>query len=211
VTGGDARTDEELAAAAAGGSEEAFRALVERFERPVHALLLRIVRRADVAEELAQDAFVKAWRALGRFDPTRKFSSWLFKIAHNTALDALRRRGEETLSLDAPVGGSETPPELPADPRAEDALERLTSREAARALERAIAELRPAYREILLLRFAEELSYDEIAEITGAPLGTVKVHLFRARRELARRMAEAGWERESGRPGASETADPGGA
>ena len=193
---GDERSDEALAVAAREGSEDAFRELVERFEGPLFALLVRIVRRPEVAEELAQESFVKAWRALARFDPQRRFSSWLFKIAHNTALDALRRSGEEPLSLDAPFEEGGAAPELPADPAAEDPLARALSRDAGRALERAVAELRPAYREILLLRFARELSYEEIAEVTGAPLGTVKVHLFRARQELARRLRAAGWEPE---------------
>jgi len=188
------RSDEELAVEAARGSEAAFRELVERFERPVYALVVRIVRRSELAEELAQEAFVKAWRALGRFDPERKFSSWLFKIAHNVALDQLRRRGPATESLDAPLGDDESPRPLPADPRAEDPLARTTFRAAGRALEAAMSELRPEYREILTLRFAEELSYEEIAEVTGAPLGTVKVHLHRARQELAKRMREAGWD-----------------
>jgi len=191
---GGARSDEELAVAARDGSEPAFRELVERFERPVYGLLLRIVRRPDEAEDLAQETFVKAWKALGRFDASRKFSSWLFKIAHNSALDALRRRGEAPLSLDAPIGDGAERPELPADPDAEDPLQRTTARAAGRALERAIAELRPQYREILLLRFAEGLSYEEIADVTGSPLGTVKVHLFRARQELAKRMSASGWE-----------------
>ena len=191
---GAARSDEELAVAASRGSEAAFRELVERFERPVYALIVRIVRRGEVAEELAQETFVKAWKALARFDPERKFSSWIFKIAHNAALDALRRRKDEALSLDAPFGDQEAPRELPADPRAEDPLERLTFRDAGRALEEALGGLRVEYREILLLRFAEGLSYEEIAEVTGSPLGTVKVHIFRGRQELARRMRAAGWD-----------------
>jgi RNA polymerase sigma-70 factor (ECF subfamily) len=196
VAKGGARSDEELAVAASRGSEEAFRELVERFERPVFGLIVRIVRRSELAEELAQETFVKAWRALARFDPDRKFSSWLFKIAHNSALDSLRRKGEEPLSLDEPVAEGEGPRELPADPNAEDPLVRLTARGAGRALERAIAALRPQYREVLLLRFAEGLAYEEIAEVLGAPLGTVKVHLFRARKELAEAMREQGWDPE---------------
>jgi RNA polymerase sigma-70 factor (ECF subfamily) len=196
VAKGGARSDEELAVAASRGSEEAFRELVERFERPVFGLIVRIVRRSELAEEIAQETFVKAWRALARFDPERKFSSWLFKIAHNSALDSLRRKGEEPLSLDEPVGEDEGPRELPADPNAEDPLVRMTARGAGRALERAIAGLRPQYREVLLLRFAEGLAYEEIAEVMGAPLGTVKVHLFRARKELAEAMRALGWDPE---------------
>jgi RNA polymerase sigma-70 factor, ECF subfamily len=198
---GQERSDETLAVEARGGSEEAFRELVERFQAPVFSLLVRIVRRPELAEELAQESFVKAWRALDRFDPARKFSSWLFKIAHNTALDALRRRDPDPLSLDGPPAAGEPVHELPADPRAEDPLARTLGREAGRLLEAAIAEMRPAYREILLLRFAEGLSYEEIAEVTSAPLGTVKVHLYRARQDLARRLRKAGLDPEGGSGG----------
>jgi RNA polymerase sigma-70 factor (ECF subfamily) len=196
VTRGAERPDEALAVEARAGSEDAFRELVERFEGPVYNLIARIVRRPEQAEELAQESFLKAWRALDRFDPQRKFSSWLFKIAHNTALDALRRPGVEPLSLDEPSADGGAAPQPPADPRAENPLDRALFRQAGEALERAVAELRPAYREILILRFVEELSYDEIAEVTGSPLGTVKVHLFRARQELARRLRGAGWDPE---------------
>jgi RNA polymerase sigma-70 factor (ECF subfamily) len=205
VTRGEELSDEALAIAAREGSETAFRTLVERFERPVYALILRMVHGAEQAEDLAQETFVKAWKALGRFDPERKFSSWLFKIAHNSALDALRRRGEEPLSLDAPVGSDEEPRELPADPAAENPLRVALGREAGRVLEEALRELRPAYREILLLRFGEELAYEEIAEVTGLPLGTVKVHLFRARAELAKRMRALGLDPTTGAAGARNT------
>jgi RNA polymerase sigma factor (sigma-70 family) len=187
-----AKSDEALAVEAKRGSEEAFRELVERFHRPVYALLVRIVRQPELAEDLAQDSFLKAWKALARFDPGRKFSSWMFKIAHNTALDELRRSGLETVSLDAPFAADDEPPELPADLAAENPLLRTLARESGRVLERAVARLRPAYREILLLRFAQEMSYDEIAEVLGVPLGTVKIHIFRARAELLREMRALG-------------------
>lgn len=193
----DAKSDEALAVEAKRGSEWAFQELVERFHRPVYALLVRIVRHPELAEDLAQESFLKAWKALGRFDPARKFSSWMFKIAHNTALDELRRNGLETVSLDAPFPGEEEPPDVPADPGAEDPLLRTLAHESGRILERAIARLRPAYREILLLRFAQELSYDEIAEVLDLPLGTVKIHIFRARGELSREMKSLGLDPEA--------------
>lgn len=95
-----------------------------------------------------------------------------------------------------PVGAGGEAPSPPVDPKAENPLDRAVARDAGRALEAAILELREAYREILLLRFSEGLSYEEIAEVTGAPLGTVKVHLHRARAELARRLRARGWDPE---------------
>ncbi|MGH9362698.1 MAG: RNA polymerase sigma factor, partial [Thermoanaerobaculia bacterium] len=93
--------DAQLVASAVAGSERAYYDLVRRYERPVYALLLRMVREPAPAEDLAQEVFVKAYRALARYDPARKFSSWLFKIAHNTALDHLRRQELETVPLEA--------------------------------------------------------------------------------------------------------------
>lgn len=205
-----ATSDEALAEEAKHGSEEAFRALVERFERPVYALLVRMVRRPELAEDLAQETFLKAWKALGRFDAERKFSSWIFKIAHNTALDELRRGGLETVSMDAPYSATEDPPELPADPAAENPLLRSLARESGQVLERAVARLRPAYRGILLLRFAQERTYDEIAEVLGVPLGTVKIHIFRARAELLKEMRALGLDPQGPalKPGAGGTVGP---
>ena len=194
--GGPEIDDAELVAAALGGSEEAFHQIVERFQRPVFSLIARMVGDPATAEDLAQETFLKAFRRLATYDPERRFSSWLFKIAHNTALDALRRPGLEPLSLDEPVEPGGEAPEPPADPRAEDPLARTLFRQAGEALEQAVAGMRPAYREILVLRFVEGLAYEEIAEVTGSPLGTVKVHLFRARQELARRLTAAGWDPE---------------
>ena len=205
-----ARSDESLADEAKRGSEEAFRELVERFHRPVYGLLVRMVRHPELAEDLAQETFLKAWKALGRFDTERKFSSWIFKIAHNTALDELRRGGLETVSLDAPVIAGGDPPELPADLAAENPLLRTLARESGRVLERAVARLRPAYRGILLLRFVQEMSYDEIAEVLGVPLGTVKIHIFRARAELLKQMRALGLDPEGPvlKPGAADSVGP---
>jgi RNA polymerase sigma-70 factor (ECF subfamily) len=205
-----AKSDEALAVEAKRGSEEAFRELVERFHRPVYALIVRIVRQPELAEDVSQETFLKAWKALARFDPGRRFSSWIFKIAHNTALDELRRGGVETVSLDAPFAADDEPPELPADLAAENPLLRTLARESGRLLERAIARLRPAYRGILLLRFAQEMSYDEIAEVLGLPLGTVKIHIFRARAELLREMRAQGLDPVGPalKPGGGETVGP---
>ena len=97
-----AAKDHELVAAALDGSQEAYRQLVVRFERPLYSLIARMVNDRLAAEDLAQETFVKAFRHLGSYDRTHKFSSWLFKIAHNTALDHLRRRELKTVPLETP-------------------------------------------------------------------------------------------------------------
>lgn len=185
--------DAQVVAQALAGSEDAYRELVERYERPVWSLVVRMVHDEAVAEELAQDAFVKAFRALDSYDPGRKFSSWLFKIAHNTTLDHLRRKNLDTVPLE-----TDQEDDWDLKERLEDTATRSPEAEASRgdlaeALEDAVGSLRPEYREVVVLRFGEGLAYQEIVEITGLPLGTVKTYLHRARKELAGTLTAAGW------------------
>lgn len=185
--------DAQVVAQALAGSEDAYRELVERYERPVWSLVVRMVHDDAVAEELAQDAFVKAFRALDSYDPKRKFSSWLFKIAHNATLDHLRRKNLDTVPLE-----TDQEDDWDLKERLEDTATRSPEAEASRgdlaeALEDAVGSLRPEYREVVVLRFGEGLAYQEIVEITGLPLGTVKTYLHRARKELAGTLAAAGW------------------
>jgi RNA polymerase sigma-70 factor (ECF subfamily) len=187
-------SDAELATQAAAGSADAFHDLVRRFERPVLSLIARMVRDPSVAEDLAQETFVKAFRYLDRYDPQRKLASWLFKIAHNTSLDYLRRHRPETVALE--VGGDEDEEglEVLAASAAESPQRRLESVEVLAGLEEALATLTPRYREILLLRFREGLAYQEIADVIGVPMGTMKIQLFRARKQLGRALVELGFE-----------------
>ncbi len=185
--------DAELIQEALDGSQEAHRQLVLRYQRPVWGLLQRMVRDSMLAEDLAQEVFVKAFRALGTFDRTRKFSSWLFKIAHNTAIDYLRRKQLDTVALETPDGEPDLLAVVP-DSESESPDSALQRQDLARDLEASLERLRPEHREVVLLRFHEGLSYEEIAEVTDLPLGTVKTHLFRARKAMARYLTARGWE-----------------
>jgi len=189
-------SDAELVAGTLAGSQEAFRQLVLRFERPVLSVVSRLVRNPETAEDIAQEAFVKAYRNLGRYDPNRRFASWLFKIAHNTAIDHLRRKRLDTVSLDASTDTENEGPWLP-EPRAPEAQgpdEQAVRSELAGAIEEALGELRPQYREILELRFQQGFAYHEIAEVMDLAMGTVKVQLHRARKQLAQRLEGRGFD-----------------
>jgi RNA polymerase sigma-70 factor (ECF subfamily) len=186
-------TDAELVAETLRGSQEAFRELVVRFERPVYALILRMVHDSATAEDLAQDVFVKAYRHLDAYDAQRKFASWLFKIAHNSTIDHLRRAVLDTVPLAAEKEEGGDLLAVIADPSVESPAAAVERRDMARALERAIGGLRADYREAVVLRYVEGLSYQEICDVLGQPLGTVKTNLHRARKELAEAMAAAGW------------------
>ena len=181
-------TDQEVVALARDGREAAYRELIRRYERPVFSLVLRMVRDRQLAEDLSQETFIKALNAIGSYRPEFKFSSWIFKIANNAAIDHLRRRELDTLSLDGAPHAS-TPEEIEATAlqvgdKGETPLEELEARELGSAIERAIAQLRPEYRACILLRHVEGLAYEEIAQSLDLPLGTVKTYIHRARHEL---------------------------
>ena len=198
-------TDAELVASARGGSEAAFGEIVHRYQRPVLSLLLRMLRDAALAEDLTQETFVRAWRALATYDPTRRFASWLFKIAHNAAIDPLRRRQPAVLALQVESDGRLDLLDTLAA-AVETPAEAVSRRDLASALEGALAALRPEYRAVILLRFREGLAYEDLAEVLELPLGTVKTHIHRARKEMAAWLQARGYGRGSpGGPAGGET------
>jgi len=180
--------DADVVALAQQGREVAYRELLRRYERPVFSLVLRMVRDRTVAEDLAQDTFIKVLNNIDRYKPEFKFSSWLFKIANNVTIDHLRKRQLDTISIDgSPYAASAAEIEATSfDPaaRAETALEEIEARELGSAIERAIGQLRPEYRSCILLRHVEGRSYEEIAATLDLPLGTVKTFIHRARHQL---------------------------
>ena len=187
-----APSDAELVRRTLEGSGQAFYDLVRRFERPVLTVIQRMVRDRELAEDLAQETFVKAHRALARYDARRKLASWLFKIAHNTAIDHLRRKQLDTVPLEASSADGEEQWEIHEAPEDEGPERRLEQKQARGAVARALGQLKPRYREILLLRFQQGLAYHEIAEVMGLKMNTVKVQLHRARKQLASELEGAG-------------------
>src|SRR5574341_1603046 len=183
-----AASDQQVVAWAKQGHDAAFRELVRRYERPVFSLLYRMVRDRALAEDLAQETFIKVLNGIKSYRPEFKFSSWIFKIANNAGIDYLRRESLDTLSLDGSPN-AETPEQMGATAlqlgdHAESPLQELEARELGTAIERAIARLRPEYRACILLRHVEGYAYEEIAEMLDLPLGTVKTYIHRARNEL---------------------------
>jgi RNA polymerase sigma-70 factor (ECF subfamily) len=188
-----ARSDQEIVALARAGEEAAYRELIRRYERPLFSLLYRMVRDRELAEDLSQETFVKALNAIESYRPEFKFSSWIFKIANNAAIDHLRRRELDTLSLEGSPH-AETPEAVEATAlqigdRQESPLDAVEARELGGRIEQAIGQLRPEYRSCILLRHVEGRAYEEIAEILNLPLGTVKTYIHRARNELRQALA----------------------
>jgi len=184
--------DADVVTLAQEGRELAFRELVRRYERPVFSLVYRMVRDREIAEDLAQETFIKVLNHIDRYSPEFKFSSWLFKIANNVAIDHLRRRRLDTVSVDgsphAATAAEASATSMDLASPGESALEEMESRELGSAIEQAIARLRPEYRSCILLRHVEGRSYEEIAATLDLPLGTVKTYIHRARHELRREL-----------------------
>ena len=184
--------DADVVRLAQQGREPAFRELVRRYERPVFSLVFRMVRDRELAEDLSQDAFIKVLNHIDRYSPEFKFSSWLFKIANNVAIDHLRRRRIATISMDGSPNAS-TAAEVEASTldlgdQQESALDELEAKELGSSIEVAIGALRPEYRSCIMLRHVEGRSYEEIAATLDLPLGTVKTYIHRARHELRKAL-----------------------
>ncbi len=180
-------SDESLVALAVEGDEIAFARLVRRYQRRLTAFLAQLVGDLELARELAQETFLRAWSALDRFDPRYKFSTWLFRIGHNLGIDHLRRRRVATVPLVREDADGEEVEVAVADV-GKDPLEHFENRELADELRGAINGLRSEYRELVLLRHFAGLSYQEIADFKSMPIGTVKNKLFRAHTVLRKAL-----------------------
>lgn len=178
-------TEARLVAQALAGSESAYEQIVRRYERAVLTLLVRMTGDAALAEDLAQDTFVKAFRNLGTFDPARRLSSWLLRIAHNTAIDAMRRQRLQVVPIE-----TANPDRRPLDPPAPSVPDPLERQAMAAAIESAMKQLRPDQRAAVVLRYEEGLSFAEVGQVLGIPETTARSHVHRARKELAKVLSQ---------------------
>ncbi len=173
------------------GSQAAYGALVARYATAAVNLSVRLVNDRALAEDLAQEAFARAFARLASYDPQRRFAAWFLQIVRNVTIDYLRHKRLNTVSLsqleDAGYAG-------PSSSAADASPYRQATRgQLAGAIDRALQRLRPEYREVVVLRYHEALTNLEIAEVLALPIGTVKTHLHRARKELAFMLAAEGW------------------
>ena len=183
-------TDAELVAAILKGEQESFSDLVKRYQGRLVNYLYRLLRSTQEAEDLAQEVFFKVYRALDRYDPRYKFSTWLFRVAQNAAIDQIRKRRLQLVSMDRQGADGEdlgTWEFASSDP---SPYGDLRNRERGEAIQVAIDGLPWDYRELIVLRHFGELSYDEIAQLKDMPLGTVKNKLFRGRQMMKEQLRE---------------------
>jgi RNA polymerase sigma-70 factor (ECF subfamily) len=185
-----AASDRELVAIAVNGIDGSFEELVRRYQRPIAAYVYRMVGNYESALDLTQEIFIKVYNSLRRYRAEFKFSTWIYKIAHNAAVDHLRRNstreqslvvGPEGDTFDLPIESARLTPEQESE-----------RRERRNEIESVVRALPANYRELIILRHSQDLSYEEIVEVTGLPLGTVKNRLFRAREMMRQQFVDKG-------------------
>src|SRR5215207_7948767 len=185
-----ATSDRELVATAVNGVEGSFEELVRRYQRPISAYVYRMVGNYESALDLTQEIFIKVYNSLRRYRSEFKFSTWIYKIAHNAAVDHLRRSSTREQSLVAGTDGDSF--DLPIESSSLTPEQESERKERRGEIESVVRALPANYRELIILRHSQDLSYEEIVEVTGLPLGTVKNRLFRAREMMRQQFVEKG-------------------
>ena len=182
--------DSDLVATAINGQEGSFEELVRRYQRPISAYVYRMVGNYESALDLTQEIFIKVYASLRRYRSEFKFSTWIYKIAHNAAVDHLRRSSTREQSL---INGSDGDQfELPIESRRLSPEQESERKERRIEIESVVRALPANYRELIILRHSQDLTYEEIVEVTGLPLGTVKNRLFRAREMMRQQFVIRG-------------------
>lgn len=186
-----ALSDIELISRALGGREDGFEELVRRYQRPITGYVFRMLSDYEASLDVTQEVFIKVYNSLNRYSSDYKFSTWLYRIAHNAAIDHMRRNSvnQQSLETENADGTYQLQIESP-NPTPEQDRERAEWRT---EIEAVVKCLPAAYKDLIVLRHSRDLSYDEIAEVTGLPLGTVKNRLFRAREMMREIFIERGF------------------
>ena len=162
--------------------EQAFAELMKRYKKPVYHMILKMVRNVDDAEDLTIEAFAKAFKNLSRFKKDYTFSTWLFRIATNNAIDFIRKKKLETMSLDSSYkDDSGEAVKIDVEDNELNPMEETIKSQKIELIRVFVDKLPPKYQRLVKLRYFDELSYEEIAKELEAPLGTVKAQLHRAR------------------------------
>jgi RNA polymerase sigma-70 factor (ECF subfamily) len=180
--------DCQLVARALKGDRKAFEMIVRKYEQPLTSYLGRMTGEREAALDFAQEIFLKVYCSLGSYRPAFKFSTWLFKIASNHMIDHWRKKKLPTVSIDQPLDDGEDAvmPQV-ADP-GPSVTRKFELTEIRQKIERALGSVPSALRELFVLRHVNEFSYEEIADIKGLPVGTVKNRVFQAKEILRKRM-----------------------
>lgn len=182
--------DDVLVKKAKGGDEEAYKKLVDKYERALYFHIRKMVKSREQIEDLVQEAFVKAFDNLNTYSTNYAFSTWLYRIATNNTIDYLRKKKLNTLSIDDPVKTKSGEMEMQLPDASASTDRDIIRKQRQKIVQKAIQDLPEKYRKVIELRHMEEKSYQEIADILDSPLGTVKAHIFRARELLYKELKD---------------------
>lgn len=163
---------------------------MKKYHDAIYNLIYRMVRNKEEVEDLTQEAFIKAFNSLGKFNEEFAFSTWLYKIATNSSIDYIRKKKLQTMSINKPISheDSDYSFEIPDSTYEPDKF--IIQRQKLKIIAEAIDQLPPKYKQVIVLRHNEERDYSEIAKILKIPIGTVKAHIFRARELLYKYLRE---------------------
>ncbi len=182
--------DDKLVAKAASGDQEAYKELLNKYETPLYYHLIKMVKDREQVRDLVQEAFMKAFDNLESYNTNYAFSTWLYRITTNHAIDYLRKKKLKTLSIDDPVKTKDGEMNIQLEDEHSQTDRSIIRKQRSHIIHEAIDELPEKYRVVIKLRHFEELSYDEISEQLELPLGTVKAHIFRAREMLYKELKD---------------------
>ena len=180
--------DSALVQRALKGDRKAFEMIILRYQQPLVNYLGRMTGERETALDFAQDIFLKAYASLDSYRPAFKFSTWLFKIASNHMIDHWRKKKVAAVSLDQPFDGDEASPRPQVGDGQPSVVRRYELAELRARIEKALDLVPATFRELFVLRHVNEFSYEEIAEIKGLPVGTVKNRVFQAKEQLRREL-----------------------
>tara|TARA_R110001592_G_scaffold363037_1_gene679486 strand:- start:3253 stop:3858 length:606 start_codon:yes stop_codon:yes gene_type:complete len=164
--------------------ERAYAELMTKYRDSIYYMMLKMVKNNDDADDLTIEAFGKAFNRLHQYTPNYAFSTWLFRIATNNCIDFIRKKKMVTFSIDKEFGNEEGGMTYEIRDERLDPEERFIRKQKIRIMREIVEHLKPRYKSLIVLRYFRELSYDEIAQETELPIGTVKAQLFRAREQL---------------------------
>ena len=180
--------DEQLITRALTGDQKAYELLLVRHRKAIFHVVTKIVRNKEEAQDLVQETFMKAFNALASYRSEYKFSTWLYKIAANCAIDFVRKKRIEALSLDRPIETKDGQVEIELPDSTWDPEKDLVRKQKLRSIDEAIESLPDKYREVIIYRHKDDMSYEEIASVLETPVGTVKARIFRARELLKKKL-----------------------
>jgi RNA polymerase sigma-70 factor (ECF subfamily) len=172
------------------GDQKAFRTLRLKYYTPIFKLISRMIRNREEVEDLTQEAFIKAFTSLASFNEEYSFSTWLYKIATNNAIDYVRKRKLQTFSINKPIESEESDFSFELQDTEPEPDQELIAVQRKKMLDDAMESLPGKYRQVILMRHVDEKEYQEIAKTLKLPLGTVKAHIFRARELLYKQLRD---------------------